>query len=92
MKRGHRKKKKVLEANYLTGNIRCLAIATINLHPKGAYFHTVSILSSAAYPFIDPIPIANSHHILGTVPKPIFQLLLLAIVPPIYSLYIPGYP
>ena len=37
MKRGHQKKKKVLEANYLTGNIPCLAIATINLHPKGAF-------------------------------------------------------
>ena len=37
MKRAHRKKKKVLEANYLTGNIPCLSMATINLHPKGAF-------------------------------------------------------
>jgi hypothetical protein len=27
----------VLEANYLTGNIPCLAIAIINLHPMGAF-------------------------------------------------------
>jgi len=34
-----------LEANYLIGNIPCLAIATINLHPKGAFLSTYHIVS-----------------------------------------------
>jgi hypothetical protein len=31
-----------VEANYLTGNIRCLVIAKINLHPIRGFYYTAT--------------------------------------------------
>ncbi|MHC1574283.1 MAG: hypothetical protein ACXQTY_00545, partial [Candidatus Methanogasteraceae archaeon] len=36
-RRGHQRKTKFLDANYLIGIIRCLAQATTDLHPQGAF-------------------------------------------------------
>jgi hypothetical protein len=37
MRRGHRPKTKFLDLNYLIETIQCLALATIDLHPKNAF-------------------------------------------------------
>ena len=37
MRRGLRQKTRFLNLNYLTGIIQCLALATIDWHPKGAF-------------------------------------------------------
>jgi zinc transporter ZupT len=42
--RDPRQKTKFLVVNYLIATIQCLALATIDLHPKGAFSFTLSIL------------------------------------------------
>ena len=37
MRRGRRPKTKFLDVNYLIGTIQCLALSTIDLHPKDAF-------------------------------------------------------
>ena len=37
MRRDHQQKTKFFDVNYLIGTIQCLALATIDLHPKGAF-------------------------------------------------------
>jgi len=43
MRRGHQRKTKFLDANYLIGIIRCLAQATTDLHPQGAFLYGTSL-------------------------------------------------
>ncbi|MEA1893692.1 MAG: hypothetical protein U9N36_00535, partial [Euryarchaeota archaeon] len=40
MRRGHQRKTKFSDANYPIGTTRCLARATIDLHPQGAFLLT----------------------------------------------------
>ena len=49
MRRDHRRKLKFLDANYPIGTTQCLARATTDLHPKGAFLvkMTASLLPSA---------------------------------------------
>jgi len=35
-----------MEANYLAGNIKCLAISIVNLHPKGAFLLCIVLIVS----------------------------------------------
>ncbi len=39
MRRDHQRKTKFLDANYLIGTTQCLARATTDLHPKGAFLY-----------------------------------------------------
>jgi len=60
MRRDHRRKLKFLDANYPIGTTQCLARATTDLHPKGAFLALMAI---------DSISLVSQRHALSKIQK-----------------------